>query len=192
MPGPYLGLTRSQASAAVRVSLVEQSLFQGVEDKAEDVLISKFGDVVTLRDNRRVIREDGEVNLRKPILVVSCGETNVSLSANCNMDACDNKVVCEVGGRTGGFCTACTADEKQMHGERASEPYLMNMGADRAWAHFRQLVDRLGGIEEETLEEVVIPSGRGDYARRLGTKHAPLTTQLDYSKVVILTPVVYL
>ena len=39
------------------------------------------------------------------------------------------------------------------------------------------------GMVEERTEDVEIPSKRGDFVTSLGTKHAPLTTQLEFSKV---------
>ena len=34
------------------------------------------------------------------------------------------------------------------------------------------------------VEDIVVPSRAGDYKARLGTKHAPLTQQIEFSKVI--------
>lgn len=129
-------------------------------------------------------KEKDEINLRKPVLIVSMTESgpNVSISSNLNFEACDNKMVCSTGGRTGGFCTACSASEKEMHGDQVNEPYYMDLGVDKVWEHFNMLLEEMGDTGDR-LEEVVIPSACGDYSRRLGTKHAPMTDQIEFSKV---------
>ena len=61
--------------------------------------------------------------------------------------------------------------------------YYLNMGTERVWEHYQTLLEKLGGPEERT-EDVQIPSKRGDHSTRLGTKHAPLTDQVEFSKVL--------
>ena len=167
-------------------------VYHGEREKEEVIVWTKFKDIVSLKRSCDVKPESGEVNLRKPVLVVNIGDCNtmgivgpnISISANVNMEACDNKMIDEVGGRTGGFCTACKAQEKDMHGDRAKSPFLMDMGADKVWEHFNDLYNKLSD-NEIPPENVVIPSKAGDYQTRLGTKHAPLTTQLEFSKVCV-------
>ena len=91
-------------------------------------------------------------------------------------------MVCEATGRTGGFCTGCSANEVDMHGEQGGEIFYLNLGEDRVWLHFKELRGQLDQ-EDLTVDKVVIPSGRGDYRQRLGTKHAPLTDQIEFAKV---------
>ena len=43
------------------------------------------------------------------------------------------------------------------------------------------------GCEKERTEDVEIPSKRGDFITRLGTKHAPLITQLEFPKVLYIS-----
>ena len=57
------------------------------------------------------------------------------------------------------------------------------MGTEQVWEHYQTLLDNLGGTEERT-EDVQILSKRGDHSTRLGTKHAPLTDQVEFSKVL--------
>jgi hypothetical protein len=180
-------MTRGQACDAVRKSLEDLELYLGESDKQEEVIWTKFRDIASVRRVCEVKTDSGDINLRKPFLFVNMGNAdiagpNISISANVNMEACDNKMIDEVGGRTGGFCTACTAVENDMHGDRAKSPFLMNMGADKVWDHFNDLYSKLGD-SDVPLEDVVIPSARGDNRTRLGTKHAPLTNQLEFSKV---------
>ena len=127
LPGEYQGLSRGQAGAAIEASLKHLGLYRGEEEVKEEVLLSKYGDVVCVRDIRDVKKEKGDTNLRKPVLLVSvCQEGPiVSCSSNVNIEASDNKAVGEVGGRTGAFCTGCTAIEGDMHGERASQVFEM-------------------------------------------------------------------
>lgn len=187
LSGPYHGMTRGEAESAVLASLHTQRLYKGEVEQEEEVLRSRFGDLVSIRDVRdvREIRDLGNVNLRKPVLIVSAGTEgpNVTISTNCNMKACDNKVIDGVGGRTGGFCTACDSSEKDMHGLKASEYYHMNMGLDRMWEQFETMRGSVQGQEQTRTEDLVIPSRRDDFRTRLGTKHAPLTSQLDPSQV---------
>ena len=123
VPGEYQGMTRGQVAEAVRATLEGRGLYKGEVEAEEEVLRSKFGDIVCVRDVRDIKRETGEVNLRKPILLVSTSLDGpiVSLSSNTNIEASDNKAIGGVGGRTGGFCTGCTATEKDMHGDRVSQ-----------------------------------------------------------------------
>ena len=123
VPGEYKGMTRGQVAEAVRVTLERRGLYKGEVEVEEEVLRSKFGDIVCVIDVRDIKREPGEVNLRKPILLVSTSSDGpiVSISSNTNIEASDNKAIGGVGGRTGGFCTGCTATEKDMHGHRASQ-----------------------------------------------------------------------
>ena len=123
VPGEYKGMTRGQVAEAVRVTLERRGLYKGEVEQDEEVLRSKFGDIVCVRDVRDIKKEPGEVNLRKPILLVSTSSDGpiVSISSNTNIEASDNKAIGGVGGRTGGFCTGCTATEKDMHGHRASQ-----------------------------------------------------------------------
>ena len=185
LAGPYLGLTRGQAGAAVLDSLLRQGLYREEVEQEEEVLWSTFRDVVSIKDVRDITREEGQVNLRKPVLIVSTGKDkqNVSISANVGMEACDNKVIDTVGGRTGGFCTGCDACERDMHLPRAEQVYYLNMGADQVQEHFEEMRQRMGGEEHTRAEDVVIPSKRNDVRTRLGTKHAPLTTQWEHTKV---------
>ena len=128
-------------------------------EQEEELLRSRFGDIVNVRDVRDIKKKEGDINLRKPILIVSTSQDgpNVSLSSNINMEACDNKVIGEVGGRTGGFCTGCNANEKDMHGERGSKLFHLNMGASQVWDQYDTMLEKLGGLEER-VEDVVIPS----------------------------------
>ena len=123
VPGEYKGMTRGQVAEAVRVTLERRGLYKGEVEVEEEVLRSKFGDIVYVRDLRDIKREPGDVNLRKPILLVSTSSDGpiVSILSNTNIEASDNKAIGSVGGRTGGFCTGCTATEKDMHGPRASQ-----------------------------------------------------------------------
>jgi hypothetical protein len=181
------GLRRGEAILALQARLEDLGLYEGQMDSPEAVWLSKFGDVVTIRDSRDVKRDPGDVNLRKPVLVVSLSEggPNVTMSVSLNTEPCDNKMTDTVAGRTGGFCTACTATESDMHGARPTQPYLMNLGADQVWDHFDRLLEEMGRVEDR-LEDVVIPSARGDYASRLGTKTAPLSDQIEFTKVKLI------
>ena len=183
--GPYENLSRGQVTLALHSALVKEGLYVKEQDSEEEVLVSKFGDVVTVREMCDVKRETGEVNLRKPFLFVSTSETGptIPLSSNVNMEAEDNKMTDETGGRTGGFCTACDATEQDMHGQRSRETFYMNLGADSVWDHFNKLASEMGGTENMRVEDIVIPSARGDARVRLGTKHAPLTDQIEFTKV---------
>ena len=186
--GPYQGLTRGQAVTAVQASLLTLGQYRGELEQEEEVLHSSFKDIVCIRDVRDIKREEGDVNLRRPLLIVSAGtdKANVSISSNLGMEACDNKVIDAVGGRTGGFCTGCDASEKDMHGERASQVYYLNMGAEQVWNHFEVMRERMGGEESIRTEDIVIPSGVSDYRTRVGTKRAPLTTQAEPTKVLMI------
>ena len=64
--------------------------------------------------------------------------------------------------------------------------YYLNMGTAQTWEHYQTLLEAMGEVEERT-EDVEIPSKRGDFVTRLGTKHAPLTTQLEFSKVLYIS-----
>ena len=184
-------MTRGQAVVALRASLQAQGLYRGEVEQEGEILRSKFGDLVCLRDVRdvREVKEQEDINLRKPILVVSTGkdQPNVSFSSNCNCKACDNKVISEVGGRTGGFCTGCDCNEQDMHLPRASLVYTMNMGIDKAWKHFGEMREMLVVEELQRTNEIEIPSTRDDFRFRLGTKRAPLTTQVDVNQVALLS-----
>ena len=70
-----------------------------------------------------------------------------------------------------------------MHGDQASEYFYLNLGADEVWAHFWELMEQQDQ-RDIVLDDVVIPSRHGDYRQRLGTKHAPLTDQIEFSKVL--------
>lgn len=187
LPGDYKGLTRGQASVAVQSRLVEQGLYHGEQEQEEEVVWSDFGDLVCVRDRRDVRRPEGEINLRKPVLIVSSGENaaNVSFSSNINIHACDNKVICDATGRTGGYCTGCSCCEKDMHGDRCKEPYYLDMGIGRVWEKFEELKVKWNFLDQRE-EEVEIPYRRGDYKQRVGVKRAPLTTQLDPTGVSVV------
>ena len=133
LPGEYQGLTRGQATSAVEASLKGLGLYRGVEEVREEVLLTKYGDVVCLRDIRDFKKEEGDINLRKPVLLVSINPEGpiVSCSSNVNIEASDNKAVGEVGGRTGAFCTGCTATEADMHGEKASQVFENGLAISR-------------------------------------------------------------
>ena len=59
----------------------------------EEVLLTKYGDVVCLRDIRDFKKEEGDINLRKPVLLVSINPEGpiVSCSSNVNIEASDIK-----------------------------------------------------------------------------------------------------
>ena len=194
MPGRFQGHTRGDAASLVKQQLEQKGLYHGSQEVNEEVLMTKFGDIPYYRDRKDIKKEEDPVNLRKPALIVSLPKPsdivsadksgiNVSMSSNLVFEANDNKMVGMTGGRTGCFCTACRATEKDMHGERVKEPYYMDMGAEEVWRHFNQLRDDMGETQDRETD-VVIPSARGDYARRLGTKHAPLTDQIEFAKVI--------
>jgi hypothetical protein len=118
--------------------------------------------VASIKQGFKVKNSTDQLNLRKPVLLVSPGgvEPPVVLSCNLNIEAVDNKMVCEATGRTGSFCTGCSANEADMHGERAEELFYLDLGADKVWLHFKELRAQLG-LEADRLEDVVITSGRG-------------------------------
>ena len=84
LPGPYQGLTRGLAKNAVLNKLKTLGQYRGGVEQEEEVLRSRFGDIVNVRDVR-------DINLRKPILILSTSQDgpNVSLSSNINMEACE-------------------------------------------------------------------------------------------------------
>ena len=184
--GQYNGLSRGQAATKVWAKLEQEGLLFAELGGPDEIIYSKYGDVVSLKQITNLAKKQDPVNLRKPVLIVSpCGgEPSISLSCNLNIEAVDNKIVCEATGRTGGFCTGCSAKETDMHGDQASEFFYLNLGADKVWAHFWELLKQLD-LGDIALNDVVIPSRGGDYKQRLGAKHAPLTDQIEFSKVLV-------
>lgn len=170
------------------VNLEKKGLLFSKNETEEEIMFTKFGDIASIKACGAMRDSEADViNLRKPILLVSPGEEAPAVfSCNLNLEAVDNKMVSTATGRTGGFCTGCSASEADMHGEESRNSFYLNMGADQVWQHFQELKNQLEDQGGDLLEEVVIPSGRGDYRQRLGTKHAPLTTQIEFSKVLCI------
>ena len=184
LAGPYHGLTRGQAASEVRASLVQQGLLLSEVEGSDEIMFTKYGDITYIKDCMDIKKDTEVINLRKPVLLVSSGEEPPAvLSSNLNIEAVDNKMVCEATGRTGGFCTGCSANEADMHSEQGGETFFLNLGADKVWLHFKELRAQLDQ-EDLIVDEVVIPSGQGNYRQRLGTKHAPLTDQIELAKVL--------
>ena len=183
--GQYNSLSRGQAATKVRDELEEKGLLFAELEGPDQIIYSKYRDVVSVKLITNIEKKQDPINLRKPVLIVSpcSGEPSIALSCNLNIEACDNKMVCEATGRTGGFCTGCSANETDMHGDQASEYFYLNLGADEVWAHFWELMEQQDQ-RDIVLDDVVIPSRHGDYRQRLGTKHAPLTDQIEFSKTL--------
>jgi hypothetical protein len=189
--GPHYGLTRGQAAREVQAALVQQDLLLGEVEVPNEFTFTKYGDLASLKRVVDIKKDTDVINLRKPVMVVGSGgeEPPTVLSCNVNIEAVDNKMVGEATGRTGGYCTGCRSNETDMHGVRAGEVFHLDLGADEVWTHFKELREQLGLVEDRP-EDVVIPSGRGDYRQRLGAKHAPLTDQIEFSKVLCMYIVV--
>lgn len=183
--GPHYGLTRGQAAREVQAALVQQDLLLGEVEVPNEFTFTKYGDLASLKRVVDIKKDTDVINLRKPVMVVGSGgeEPPTVLSCNVNIEAVDNKMVGEATGRTGGYCTGCRSNETDMHGVRAGEVFHLDLGADEVWTHFKELREQLGLVEDRP-EDVVIPSGRGDYRQRLGAKHAPLTDQIEFSKTL--------
>ena len=85
---------------AVKSTLEEMGLYHGQRSVEEEILVSPFRDLVTVKKTNEINRDPGQTNLRKPFLIVNLENVsspgvvgpNVAFSANVNMDACDNKV----------------------------------------------------------------------------------------------------
>ena len=124
-------------------------------------------------------------NLRRPILCVSrpSDDTIVSLSADLNVAAVDNKVTGVLTGRTGAFCTACRVQSTDMHGPRAAEPYFMDMDFEDVTTNYHSLCQKLLG-EVGNTDDGVLPSTKGDYKTRFGQKQRPLNLSWDPTKVL--------
>lgn len=162
---------------------------RGEQDMAEDVVVSPYGDIVEVQ-RRGEVHVDMDAskadNLRRSLLMVSrpTDNTIVSLSANANVSAVDNKVTAVLTGRTGAFCTACRVQSTDMHGPRAGLPYYMDFGIEEVTENYLDLFEKLLGSKDS---DGTLPSAKGDYGTRLGQKQEPLTTEWDPTKVCIET-----
>ena len=69
----------------------------------------------------------------------------------------------------------------------STQVYYLNMVTAQTLEHYQTLLEAMGEVEERT-EDVEIDSFKKDnFITRLGTKHAPLTTQLEFSKVLYIS-----
>jgi hypothetical protein len=192
--GRFSGCTRGEAAQLALATLKEKGLWDGETACTEEILISKkFSDVVHVRKVQqadispsccRLHAAKCEANLRQPFLFVAKSQSDhVPLSADINMAALDNKATVTITGRTGGFCSACTSDSSDMLGDRPKDYYYMNLGTASVRDHFQQLYRDEFGEAAEGMESAVIPSKKGDYRVRLGTKHSPLTDEVETTQV---------
>jgi hypothetical protein len=189
--GLFDGLDRGATAELVREDLVQAGDYRGEEDVAEEVLRSRWGDIVTVLRREEVsghVRQGCQQaeNLRSSFLMVSRpgDDTIISLSADVNVSAVDNKVTAALTGRTGAFCTACRARSTDMHGPRAAEPYYMDFDIEEVTLNYHALFEKLLG---SNAADGTLPSAKGDHDTRLGQKHQPLTTEWDPTKVCIGT-----
>ena len=125
-----------------------------------------------------------EKNLRAPVICIAMQSGKlVPISADVNFGAMDNKLTQTLTGRTGAFCTACTATSGDMLNMQAiSEGFYMDVGTDKLSQKFEELAEKLG-ISPEDRKEWEIPSKKGDYNERLGLKRAPVTQNFEITKV---------
>lgn len=183
----YSGLTRGELAQATLQQLLHGGLYRGEEGVKEEILFSEqFSDIVTIRRRSEVRNEQtSPLNLRQPFLLVSrADDFLVSLSANLNCGAVDNKVTATLCGRTGAFCTACKAPAEAMVGVTPSHVFHMDLDIKEAQGKFLELFRKaFGDTEEAEASSATLPSARGDYATRHGQKHAPVTVEWDSTKV---------
>jgi hypothetical protein len=134
-----------------------------------------------------ILVEKSDPNLRKPFVnVVKDDDSIIPISADINAGAADNKFVAAVLGRTGAYCTACKCEASDMVGIRPLEPYYMDCGVRDVRDIFEDnFVAAYGELESRTEGDAdrVLPSAAGDYRRRFGAKHAPMTDSLETTKV---------
>ena len=124
-------------------------------------------------------------NLRAPVLIVALqsGEL-VPISADVNFGAMDNKLTKIITGRTGAFCTACSATSADMHRpEIINSGFYMNVGTGDLNVKFQELANKFE-ITAEELKDWSVPSKKGDYSQRLGLKRAPMTQEFEITKVL--------
>ena len=123
-------------------------------------------------------------SFRKPFLLVSmpCGKV-VSLSANINVSALDNKMTQMLTGRTGAFCTACksTSDDMKDIAKVQADFYL-----DLGTSNWNSIFVSLATDAELDIEnpDTVLPSKKGDYNKRFGLKRKPMTNTIEITKSV--------
>ena len=124
-------------------------------------------------------------NLRAPVVIVALQSGKlVPISADVNFGAMDNKLTKTLTGRTGAFCTACSASSTDMHKPEAiSIGFYMNVGTGDLNMKFKELAGKFG-IGEEDLKDWTVPSKKGDYSERLGLKRAPMTKEFEITKVL--------
>ena len=125
-----------------------------------------------------------EKNLRVPVIIIAMESgILVPISTDLNFGAMDNKLTKMVTGRTGAFCTACSASAEDMHNEKLiSEGFYMDIGTDCLNLKFEEIAKKFDIGPEEILEWE-IPSKKGDYKERLGLKKAPMTREFEITKV---------
>ena len=124
-------------------------------------------------------------NLRSPIVVVALQSGKlVPISADVNFGAMDNKLTQTLTGRTGAFCTACSATSEDMLKLAViSEGFYMDVGTDVINQKFEELVEKFG-VAQEDKNGWEIPSKKGDYAERLGLKRAPVSQEFEITQVL--------
>ena len=186
--GAYVGLSRGAAAVLIRKELEQRGVYRGEEDAEEEVLRSRWGDIVTVLRGKEVSAASTSSkadNLRRPILCVSrsSDDSVVSFSADLNVAAVDNKVTAVLTGRTGAFCTACRSQSTDMHGSRAAEPFFMDMDFEEVTINYHSLCEKLLG-DGGANTDGVLPSAKGDYDSRFGQKQRPLAINWDPTKVL--------
>jgi hypothetical protein len=183
-------MSRGEAAVEVKRILLATGSYQGEVEEPADVLVSDtFGDMVVNVKLSEVVVEKSDPNLRKPFVNVVKDDTVIPISADININAADNKFVATVLGRTGAYCTACKCEASDMVGHRPLEPYYMDCGVRDVREIFEDnFVAAYGELESRTEGDAdrVLPSAAGDYRRRFGAKHAPMTDSLETTKVKLV------
>ena len=89
-----------------------------------------------------------------------------------------------ISGRTGGFCIGCSASKKDVHDvEKISHGFYLDVGIEELWSTFKKLASD-HEIPSSDWNDWVIPSEKGDYAQRLGLKAAPMTSEVEVTKIM--------
>ena len=171
----------SERAASPLMAVLERETHKNIKDLVNNHLEKQ---IIPLT---RYETKDSEMNLRAPVVCVALLSGKiVPISADVNFSAMDNKLTQTLSGRTGAFCTACTATSGDMLNLQVIPAgFYMDLGTVELNQRFEDLADKLG-ISRDDRKEWEIPSKKGDYQERLGMKRAPVTQEFEMTKVMLL------
>ena len=124
-------------------------------------------------------------DLRKPFLLVAQeGGCITALSVDFQLKAMDSKLIEIMNERTGAYCYCCTMSRDEAHKiDVVKKGFHMDFSMERLWDTFEKIANDMG-VDREDWDTLEIPSKPGDEDVRFGLKRAPLTRDIEVTKIV--------